>query len=123
MTKHRFKRDSPKRIKIEGNRYGSLLVIKYVGDLKYECLCDCGKTVNLKGQKLREKKRVSCGCIQHKIFVEYQGRIRDLGTVSRWTGIKYHTLYLRYIKGVRGMELLRKPCKGLPLKNKQGAPK
>ena len=51
---------------ITGNRYGKLVVIKPTnernsnGSIKWECLCDCGKTYYSSSSDL--KRRKSCGC-------------------------------------------------------------
>lgn len=47
-----------------GQRYGSMVVVKYAGvgskgDILWECLCDCGKTVVKRGHNLPKVK--SCG--------------------------------------------------------------
>jgi len=48
-------------------KYGRLLVIKEIGRNKhgkkmYECLCDCGNTINSLGVYLRNGDTKSCGC-------------------------------------------------------------
>ena len=49
-----------------GKRFGSLLVMEYVGiksNLKtYKCLCDCGNAVIVAGTLLRRGKKYDCGC-------------------------------------------------------------
>ncbi|MFQ5685094.1 MAG: hypothetical protein ACE5GV_00390 [Candidatus Scalindua sp.] len=55
-----------KRIDITGNRYGMLLVDKYVETKKFHaywlCKCDCGNEKVLKGAALRYGWSKSCGC-------------------------------------------------------------
>lgn len=51
-----------------GNKYGKLLVIRKsensdnTGRARFECLCDCGKTVEIRGDLLRSGGARSCGC-------------------------------------------------------------
>lgn len=50
-----------------GNRYGILTVIKRVGSdrfgqLRWECVCDCGNTTIVSGGNLRRGLVNSCGC-------------------------------------------------------------
>lgn len=49
-----------------GKRFGSLVVMEYVGiksNLKtYKCLCDCGNAVIVAGTLLRRGKKDNCGC-------------------------------------------------------------
>ncbi len=61
-----------KRKEETGNRYDKLLVLKYSHSrsnkshtaryVHWVCLCDCGKTVVVSGNNLRQKNTVSCGC-------------------------------------------------------------
>ena len=50
---------------LAGMKFGKLTAIKRVenigGHIAYECLCDCGRTVIVKGTYLKNGKRVSCG--------------------------------------------------------------
>lgn len=58
---------SKRSIKTEiGNRYGHLLVVEYVGSsngyAEWQCLCDCGQKVIVRGSNLRNGNTQSCGC-------------------------------------------------------------
>jgi len=53
---------------IEGQKFGRLTAIKFVGSDKsgyarWECKCDCGKTVIVYGANLRSGRTKSCGCL------------------------------------------------------------
>ncbi len=105
MTAHKMR--SEKLIDLAGNRYGKLVVIKYVGDLKWMCRCDCGNVTTQKGQKLREGKRKSCGCTTRSLHQTwYDGRKRSIPEISKLSGINLQTLYQRYARGARGKELV-----------------
>lgn len=56
---------------IINNRYGMLVVKQRAnertnsGQIKYICLCDCGKQHIISGECLRSGKTKSCGCYKH----------------------------------------------------------
>lgn len=52
-----------------GNRYGNLLVLEYSGSRDsggalWECQCDCGNIVQVRGEALRSGHTKSCGCVK-----------------------------------------------------------
>ena len=54
-----------------GNRYGRLTVIRYDHTDKRQgaywlCACDCGCTSVVKGNRLRNGKTKSCGCLKRE---------------------------------------------------------
>ncbi len=49
---------------LTGQKFGKLVVIKYIGDSKWECLCDCGKKTFVKTSSLKSEKTKSCGCLR-----------------------------------------------------------
>lgn len=56
---------------MEGQRFGRLLVLRDSGFrvsriIKWECLCDCGKTTTVCGTHLRLGTTKSCGCLIHE---------------------------------------------------------
>lgn len=56
-----------KFIDLTGQRFGSLTVVKRVGNsdrgqLRWLCCCDCGHEKVVRGDHLREGKNISCGC-------------------------------------------------------------
>lgn len=51
-----------------GKKYGRLTIIKYLGvnnvrHAVWECLCDCGNTLNSSVNSFRQGNKLSCGCI------------------------------------------------------------
>lgn len=56
------------RLDLTGKRFGKLLVVKAVESkikpLKWECLCDCGKTKIIVGRSLKSGASASCGCLK-----------------------------------------------------------
>lgn len=56
-----------------GNRYGRLIVLEFShkdkwGNLKWNCLCDCGKEKVCDGWKISSGHTSSCGCIAKESF-------------------------------------------------------
>ena len=56
-----------KVIDITGNRYGRLVVIRRFesnkqGHIMWDCVCDCGKSVVVSGNNLKNGHTKSCGC-------------------------------------------------------------
>lgn len=68
MQPHDTTSHSHKFIDLTGQRFGRLIVIRYVGTIKthrsWECLCDCGKVCILPGARLRTGNTRSCGCLR-----------------------------------------------------------
>jgi hypothetical protein len=57
------------RVKIEGKRYGRLLVLDYIGSnargvAVYRCICDCGAERIISGGHLRSGHSQACGCVK-----------------------------------------------------------
>lgn len=59
----------PLFINITGNKYNSLTVVGYLGDSKWSCLCDCGKTTLVHSNDLRNGKTKTCGCGKTKALL------------------------------------------------------
>jgi len=59
-----------------GNRYGRLRVIRRVPNdkkrAKWECICDCGKTISVIGDSLRTGNTKSCGCLHRETLLNIQ---------------------------------------------------
>lgn len=49
-----------KREDLTGQRFGKLTAIKYIGNSKWECHCDCGNTVFVKADNLKSENSKSC---------------------------------------------------------------
>lgn len=50
-------------IKIEGQRFGRLIVIKRIKNNKFLCKCDCGNFKTIEKSSLLSKNTKSCGCL------------------------------------------------------------
>lgn len=68
-----------KRLDLVGQKFGRLIVLKYVGNNKrrhsqWLCKCDCGNETVIVGSELKrndKRKTRSCGCLQREIASEY----------------------------------------------------
>lgn len=66
-----------RRKSMAGNRYGRLLVLKYVKtvrvgsnksfDAVWLCRCDCGQEREVRGRSLRDGNTASCGCYNREV--------------------------------------------------------
>lgn len=58
----------PKRVKINiGEKFFRLTVVEFMGAINmhytYNCVCDCGKNILVRGSALLSKNTKSCGCL------------------------------------------------------------
>lgn len=47
---------------LTGKRFGRLVATKYLGNSRWECQCDCGKTTSVVAYSLTTGNTKSCGC-------------------------------------------------------------
>jgi hypothetical protein len=107
-TQHNF-------IPLEGNRYGRLTVIGYLGKIKnktsWRCLCDCGNYTNVLTTNLK-RNTFSCGCLNSELTTQkntIHGKNRTpehnsyCNAIARCTNVK-HPKYPIY--GGRGIQFL-----------------
>lgn len=70
----------PAKINILNKKFGRLFVLKENGRkggrVCWDCQCDCGAIVNVRGHSLRTENTVSCGCYRAE-------NNRNLGKVRR----------------------------------------
>jgi len=107
-----------KLIDITGQRFGRLTVVKksYVDKdnfVRWECLCDCGKTYFGRSYELRNGKVKSCGCLEsenrHDIANKSTHGLSKLPIYKVWKAIKsrcYRNTDKRYSRyGGRGISV------------------
>lgn len=79
-------------IDITNNRYGRLVVVKYTRTEEkrpyWECKCDCGNVVEVRGKELKNGGVKSCGCLKkessHKLKNDLTGkRFSHLTVIAR----------------------------------------
>jgi hypothetical protein len=75
-----------------GLRFGRLLVLEYVGDSKWRCLCNCKQITIVTTSNLRSGSTQSCGCLFREIHRDRQrkhGFRKDpIPEYWIWLGIK-----------------------------------
>lgn len=81
------------KIDLSGKKFGYLTIISEGdrdndGNIKWNCLCDCGNTTQVRSNLLRRGTTVSCGCYQRK----------QAGLINRKHGLYKHPLYLVHAK-------------------------
>lgn len=82
-------------LKLDGKKFGRLKVIKYIFKKKnyhyWECRCDCGKIVNVKGSLLNTGNTKSCGCLRtdniRKAILKHG--MRDNSFYKIWCSMRY----------------------------------
>lgn len=74
-------------IDITGQRYNHLIPLKYLGDKKWECQCDCGNFTVVKSDNLKNGHTASCGCVRKK-----QAAINGAKSISDLKGKKFGRL-------------------------------
>lgn len=79
-----------KLIDITNKKYNRLLVITYCGSSKWYCLCDCGNTCVVAGNKLKSGHTQSCGCVQREKTKQANSKHNDCRKRlhSEWLNMK-----------------------------------
>ncbi|MCH5206893.1 MAG: hypothetical protein J1F09_08050 [Oscillospiraceae bacterium] len=84
------------KVDLTGKKYNRLTVIKYCGGGKWECLCECGRTVNVSTNALSSGNTQSCGCLNQDNIHRKRRNSEDI------TGRVYGNIEaIRYIKSGR----------------------
>jgi hypothetical protein len=105
--------------KLIGKKFGRLLVTELSekrdgGKLMWSCICDCGKTSNVRGTHLQQHKTESCGCLRAEKFL---ARIQTHGMSKTrpyriWRDMinrcHYESYPERYLYGGRGIVVCEK---------------
>lgn len=87
-----------KAIDMTGRKYGRLTVVSKSGrtddgKITWLCLCDCGGSAVVCGQRLRSGGTRSCGCIHHEMLVKTKSTHRHTAngrfsrTYNTWAGM------------------------------------
>lgn len=80
-----------------GKKFNHLLVLEYVGESKWKCLCDCGKETITKTSSLKSGKTKSCGCLRGQ---NTKNNIRNTPPKKDLTNQRFGLLVVKeYIKG------------------------
>ena len=76
---------------LANQKFGKLLVIKYNGNGKWLCKCDCGNKIIVRSDNLKTGHTKSCGCIHKK----YGGNVKTDRLYRLYRGIIQRTTILR----------------------------
>lgn len=60
------------------SKFGRLFVVRYAGGGKWECLCDCEKTVYVDSNSLTSGNTKSCGCLNNDLIHHKRRNSKDL---------------------------------------------
>lgn len=89
----------PRFIDLTGHRVGKLLVVRYVGEWRWHCKCDCGVEKIMTGGVLRRRNTLSCGCQRAALAAKKRTTHGDTSRVSgttseytSWLGMKERCL-------------------------------
>lgn len=91
-------------------RFGHLVIQRYVGSGNVECKCDCGEIVVVKGSHLSKGRQQTCGkdCSYHQEVISKHGLSNDR-LYRIWNGMKqrcYNTKSVSYpTYGGRGIDI------------------
>jgi hypothetical protein len=101
-------------LKLTGQRFGQLVVIRRCPSsgyrVKWECLCDCGKTTSVVASALQTGRTKSCGCLRGKRSKHgHAKRNAHTRTYGIWRSLfkrcyKPNSAYF-YRYGARGIEV------------------
>lgn len=72
-------------IDLTGQHLGKLVALKYLGDQKWLCKCDCGKEISVQRGHLRSGHTKSCGCIRSP-RIDLTGKRFGRLTALYWIG-------------------------------------
>lgn len=78
-----YKKDYPIKENLVGQRFGRLIPQRQLGtnkhgQMRYECLCDCGNTTEAIAGNLKHGNQISCGCLRKERIKEAKQK-RKLG--------------------------------------------
>jgi hypothetical protein len=74
----------PAFIDLTGQRFGRLVVVRYLGDSRWECACDCGTTHQANATHLRGGKILSCGCYARDSLIERNNSRENVPLAQRF---------------------------------------
>lgn len=90
-------------IDLTGRKYGRLTVLSKNGnkahnEIQWNCICECGRSVVVKGRLLRKGTTKSCGCLHSEQLVKYNkthgfSRVENTERLySIWCSMKQRTV-------------------------------
>jgi hypothetical protein len=84
------------RLKLEGKRFGRLVVVAFAGMSKrwpfhstFRCKCDCGRKCVVPGGNLKRRKTQSCGCKKIEVLTANGYAARQHGETVNGGSVEY----------------------------------
>jgi hypothetical protein len=117
----------------EGDRFGKLTVARFVDrrgrHAFWECACECGQKIEVRGDHLRDRSTASCGCakrqyqearivkVEESVSMRNFGKVFVLGSAREFKGRKevHAVCVCKYCSGTsvhRASDVLRKDFRG-----------
>jgi hypothetical protein len=112
-----------KKLAIKGQRFGSLTVIGEAAPkdespfTHWNCKCDCGKDVTVRGVCLKHGNTKSCGCSRQvegfnaRTLLTYDGRTQSLSAWARELGMNRSLISVRIHRGWSVKKALTTPVR------------
>jgi len=104
-------RNIMKKLKLAGRKFGQLTVLAE-GDrpegsvfTHWECMCECGKAVVVRGTCLKDGNTTSCGCSRQVVdfnartLLTWKGETKSLSSWARAQGMSRSVLSVRLYRG------------------------
>ena len=83
-----------KRLNLIGQKFGRLMVTKFDGRTEHhsywDCLCDCGNTKRVTGDRLKSGNTKSCGCLRKELTIK---RSTKHGQCKRGLNSRVHIIW------------------------------
>lgn len=91
---------------IKGQKFNRLTAIKYLGNSKWLCKCDCGNETIVDGRALRNNTIKSCGCHRKEIAAKNskENRLKIKEARIKYKKIPYDEKYQRLYRIWNGMK-------------------
>jgi hypothetical protein len=71
---------------IAGDRFGRLIALRYDGDGKWLCQCDCGKRIRAITTNLTRGNTKSCGCLHSEVVLKHG--MANTSTYRIWVSMR-----------------------------------
>jgi group I intron endonuclease len=84
-------------IDITGQKFNRLTAIKYMGESKWLCKCDCKKEIIVNGDALKSGNTKSCGCLKLEMLKSRnKGYYKNSRAYNIWCAIKQRCNYKKH---------------------------
>lgn len=86
-------------IDLKSHKFSRLTVVKYVGNARWLCKCDCGNEKVVYRGDLKNGATQSCGCLQKERTSQSNSkhRLHDTRLYNIWCGMKQRCKYKKHV--------------------------